>query len=83
MNITQLFTLVGLIFNTAGSIYIIKVTYNLSELEKINPIKWGSKPNQDGILNFKMKWSVLGKKVAIGIGIIVFGFLLQIIGLFA
>ena len=75
------FNLLGLIFNTVGGIYIIKVTYNPSEIEKGNPISFNPKA-KEGYLKIKVGWSKLGRGVAFGVGLTVLGFILQGIGLF-
>ncbi|GEM_PF-4224651 len=82
MNLQNWLNLAGLIFNILGSLYFIKVTYNPSELEKGKPIMWAPKSNKEGSLNYKVGWSQFGKRIAVGIAIMIIGFLLQIGAIF-
>ena len=82
MDLQNWLNLAGLVFNILGSLYFITVTYNPSELEKGKPIMWAPKSNKEGSINYKVGWSQFGKKVAVGIIIMVIGYLLQISAIF-
>lgn len=74
------FTIFGLVLDFFGTLYLLRVLYNPSELDRAKWIKWLPKKNDS--LNFSVRRSTLDKKVAFGLFLLCLGFLLQIIGIF-
>ena len=72
--------LLGFILMTIGSFIVFLLNYNANELDKARFIKWEKQAKNDGSLNFKIRWSKLGKQIFLAYFIIFVGFILQLLG---
>ena len=55
--------LLGFILMTIGTFIVFLLNYNANELDKARFIKWKKQAKNDGSLNFKIRWSKLGKQI--------------------